>query len=67
LTPFAAVVVGMILTRAVLGVHPLRLSAPMIATLPLVGLAWLALTRRVSPTWLLLISLLILAGVKLIL
>ena len=67
LTIFASVLVGMIVTRAVLGVHPLRLSAPMIAMLPLTGLAWLALTRRMSPTWLLLISLLIFMGLKLIL
>jgi hypothetical protein len=67
LTVFASVLVGMIVTRALLGVHPLHFSIPMAAMLPLGALAFFALRRNVSPTYLLIISLLIFMGLKLIL
>jgi mannose/fructose/N-acetylgalactosamine-specific phosphotransferase system component IID len=67
LTLFASVLVGMILTRAFLGEHPLHFSAATAAMLPLIAVAFFALRRNISPTYLLLISLLIFAGLKLIL
>jgi len=67
LTLFASVVVGMILVPALLGGHPLHVSITMLAMLPLIAVAFIALRRNVSPTYLLIISLLIFAGLKVIL
>ena len=64
---FTAGILGMILVRILLSEHPLVAGIPLLAMIPATATALIALYRRVSATWLLLVFLLILLLLKLIL